>query len=230
MFNKQQIKRVDPEPILLSLGILSSTAAVVGMIDVIRRARRQERIDKEEALRRDAEDARLEREEQRQIREDERRQKELEDQQARKLQRQELIKLDSLLEAIETRVTLIEKIIERSERIGGTNRYWLSEEDFYRYKEHANDLISLVPKISEAVLEIEPTLDEKALSIDENEPIEDDLDFNEEEVLQVVDQAWLSSVVKKVFPGHASENTEPFKALKMYIEMTRRRMSYILNN
>ena len=105
-------RRVDPEPILLSIAILTCTAAVVGMIDVIRRARRQERLDKIDESRREKEDARAEREEQRQIREDQRRQREFEREETKHLQRKYLIKLDAILEAVEERVLLIDKIIE----------------------------------------------------------------------------------------------------------------------
>ena len=223
-------RKVDPEPILLSIGILSCTAAVVGMIDVIRRARRQERLDKETALKNEAEEARAEREEERQIREDERRQKEFERAESEFFQRKNLIKLDATLEALEERIVLINRIVERSERIDGTNRYWLSEEDYYRYREHSKELMACAPKINEIILDIEPTLNESAVTEKDWEPIDDDLEFDELEILRVVDQAWLSSVVKRAFPDQErSVVRNPFKALMLHLDLARNRLKSILN-
>ena len=40
--------KIDPDPFTIAFTIVGSTTAVVGMLDVIRRAIRQERMDREE--------------------------------------------------------------------------------------------------------------------------------------------------------------------------------------
>jgi hypothetical protein len=230
MKEKKHLRYIDPEPIFISLGIITATAAVVGMIDVIRRARRQERIDREEAERREREERRLDREEQRQIREEERREREFERDKKRLAQRHELKRIDALLEMVEDRVAEISKILEEeAEMIPHTNRFLLPERTFYRYRERTLGLVELIPRINDRVMEIEPTLGPVETNIPDFERIEDDLEFDEEDVLRQMDTTWLQGPLSRIY-GKRIRRIKPFEALVLQVALARKRIDAILQD
>lgn len=153
---------VDPEPFTTALTIVGTTTAVVGMIDVIRRALRQSRMDREEAVKQFLAE------------EEEKRERSL------RIQKSNLQRLDAHLESAQASLVAMQDLIsEEGERIGESPSYLLNDRAFERFRVHSLKLVDELAPIMECIYRIEPELDPRFLVADGR--IDDELDFGERE-------------------------------------------------
>jgi len=204
-------RRVDPDPFTIAFTIIGATTGVVGMIDVIRRAIRQERLDWEEEARRRESD------------------EEKEHKQKLKRQKIALERLDAHLEITYDKLLALKRIFsEDKERIHGTPNYLLDARDFERYRVQAMQLVGEVSPIMECILSIEPELDPKFI-LPPEKIIEDGFDSNEREVLTHLDQTWLQ-MLKGRIDYNQHHQSDPFEAVIPVVELARRKIDFVLND
>jgi len=220
-----RLRIIDPDPITLGLGIIGATAAVVGMIDVIRRAKLQERKDKEDAKYKKREELR--------------RDLEVEELKKSSSQREELLKLDAVLETIENQIISIHQSLEDSEKVPDTSRWNMPERCFYKYCENAMELSKANTRILERVLAIEPTLNQSAVHTPDYRAIEDDLKENSHEMYRGLDYIYLKSV-RDIRPQYKEEykpmhehffkeaKSNPLESPLEYVRLARKRLDFIL--
>ena len=213
---------IDPDPFTIGLGIIASTAAVVGKIDVIRRAKLQEKKDKEDSEYRE--------------REEERRDRELENQERAAIQREELLKLDAILESLEQKISSTHAALEDGERIPNSSRWIVSKRAFYRYSENVVEISKTNVRIIERVLAIEPTLDKEASLIPDYVPIVDEIEHSVK-IDRLLVHTFKQSLRHNLTPysqlGHpysGDENPDPMPldAALDYVKLARKQINYVL--